>query len=211
MLAAKWQSPDCYIVVQPTIDSCVPSEMEAKVLDDSPLREPKSSDWVWPLALLCCKANILPFRETFDQGYWVYGHRRPGPPETPAPSVVSLVKLLPSALNFHNPFWLVSTFIPVALLLISSSRVVLLIERTAVIAMFWLVKIFCCAPPVADCTFIVLGPFCESIPGPVELGVVVHWLVNNFVPSKLLSAFQQKLVAPVTLDASKTFWRLFGF
>ena len=124
------------MVVQPTIDSCVPSEMEAKVVDDPPLIEPKSSDWVWPLALLCCEANILPSRETFDQGYCVYGHRRVGPPETPAPPVVSLVKPLPSALTFHNPFWLVSTFVPVALLLISSSRVVLLIERIAVIAIF---------------------------------------------------------------------------
>src|SRR5713101_9008721 len=110
--------------------------MEAKVVGDPPLREPKSSDWVWPLAVLDCKANILPSRETFDQGYWVYGHRRPGPPETPAPPVVSLVKPLPSALTLHNPFWLVSAFVPVALLLISSSRVDLLIERTEVIAMF---------------------------------------------------------------------------
>ncbi len=125
-----------YMVVQPTIDSCVPSEMEAKVVDDPPLIEPKRSDWVWPLALLCCEANILPSRETFDQGYCVYGHRRLGPSETPAPLLVSLVSPLPSVFTFHNPFWLVSTFVPVLLLLISSSRVDLLIERTAVIAIF---------------------------------------------------------------------------
>jgi hypothetical protein len=185
--------------------------MEAKLVCVPSLSELKSSDCVWPVAVVCCKAYILPSRETFDQGYWVYGHRRLGPPETPPPPLVSLVSPLPSVLTFHNPFWLVSTFVPVPLLLTSSRRVVLLIERIAVIAMFWLVKIFCCAPPVAGRKLIVLGPLCEPIPGPLLLGAVVHWLVYNVVPSKLLSEFQQKLVIPVTLDASKTFRRLLGF
>src|SRR2546421_10240823 len=93
------------MVVQPTIDNCVPSEMEANVVGVPPFSEPKSSDWVSPLAVLCCKANLLPSRETFDQGNWLYWHRRLGPPETPAPSDVSRVKPEPSVPTFQSPFW----------------------------------------------------------------------------------------------------------
>src|SRR2546425_8658867 len=164
------------------MDNCVP-EMEANVVGIPPFMEPKSSDWVWPLELLCCKANILPSRETFDQGYWEYWHKMLGPPDTLAPPVESCIKRVPSVLTFHKPLWLVSTFVPVALLLTSSSRVVLLIERIAVMAMSWLVKMFCGEPPVAGRVLIVLGPLCEPIPGPPGLGAVVHWLVNNRVPS----------------------------
>src|SRR6266568_3237557 len=74
--------------------------MDAKVVGVPPFSEPKSSEMVLPLLPLCCKANRLPSREAFDQGYWVYWHRRLGPAETPAPSLVSLVRPVPSVLTF---------------------------------------------------------------------------------------------------------------
>src|SRR6266571_4558338 len=100
--------------------------MDAKVVGVPPFSEPESSEMVLPLLPLCCKANKLPSREAFDQGYCVYWHKTLGPAETPPPSLVSRVKPVPSVLTFHRPFLLVSTFVePKPLFSTSSNRLVL--------------------------------------------------------------------------------------
>ncbi len=147
-----------YIVVHPTIDNWVPSEMDANVVGVPPFSEPKSSDCVLPFTLLCCSANNVPSRETFDHGSCVKGQKLLGPPETPAPSLVRRVRPVPSVLTFHNPFWLVSALPIKELFSTRNSSVVLLIARTAVIAILALVKMVCGEPPVAGRTLIVLRP-----------------------------------------------------
>src|SRR5437660_423072 len=92
-----------YIIVQPAIDNCVP-EMEANTWGAPPLIDPKSRvevvEMLWP------RAYRLPSRETFDQGYRVYGF------STLFTAAVSLVRRVspdPSTLTFHQPERLVST------------------------------------------------------------------------------------------------------
>ena len=96
--------------------------------------------------------------------YAIADARSPKPASTiahvapPAPSLVSRVRLVPSVLTFHNPFWLVSALPIKELFSTRNNRVVLLIARTAVIAIPALVKMVCGEPPVAGRTLIVLGP-----------------------------------------------------
>src|SRR6185312_2687114 len=147
-----------HIVVHPTIASCVPSAIEANVVGVSPLNEPNSSDCVLPLAPLCCSANRDPSRETFDQGSCVNEQKLLGPLDTPAPSLVRRIRPVPLVLTFHNPLLLVSALPMKELFSTRNSSVVLLMARTAIIAIVALLKIVWDEPPVAGRMLIALGP-----------------------------------------------------
>src|SRR5258708_12022310 len=131
---------------------------------------------------------MLPSREMFDQGYCVYGFRFIFPTlDTPAPTIAIRVRLVPSVLIFHSPFWLVSAVAP--WLLTTSSNVVLLIARTLVMAIFGLLRMLCCEPPVAGSTTRLLGP-CTLLPA--RGSEALHPLMTKADPLYLLSLSHHK-------------------